>query len=355
MPRLLPVIVWLDLRFQRLTRGRFGLPDLGGLPNLLMTVPGRRSGIPRSTPLLCVPHEGRFLIAGSNWGQPSEPMWVRNLEAAGAGELRFKGRTHRFTARRLTGGDEVRVWMDRPGSSRRTSSAGKVRDLDIVYEDEALIVVNKPAGVLAVPLERRADATSVYDQIEAHFRPRGKRRPFVVHRIDRDTSGLVVFAKNVHAQDRLKLQFKRREPERIYLAVVYGEPSPPHGTWHDTLVWDQRALIQKQTHPGDPRGKEAIADYRVVESFDGASLIEVRLRTGKRNQIRLQARLRGHTLVGEERYVFGPQTLRPIAFGRQALHAARLEFAHPDDGRALVFEAPLPADFADLIERLRRR
>lgn len=258
-------------------------------------------------------------------------------------------------ARRLAAGDVVRVWMDRPGSSKPATSGGKIRDLHIIYEDDALIVVNKPAGLLAVPLERRAEAPSVYDQIEAHFRSRGKRRPFVVHRIDRDTSGLVVFAKNGGAQDRLKQQFKRREPERVYLAVVYGEPSPPRGTWHDTLVWDQRALIQKETHPDDPRGKEAIADYQVLESFGAASLIEVRLRTGKRNQIRLQARLRGHTLVGEERYVFGPQTLRPIAFGRQALHAARLEFLHPDDERPLVFEAPLPADLAELIERLRRQ
>lgn len=258
-------------------------------------------------------------------------------------------------ARRLAGGDVVRVWMDRPGSAKPAVSGGKVRDLDIIYEDEALIVVNKPAGLLAVPLERRADAPSVYDQIEAHFRPRGKRRPFIVHRIDRDTSGVVVFAKSAGAQNRLKEQFKRREPARVYLAVVYGEPSPPQGRWHDTLVWDRRALIQKETHPDDPRGKEAIADYRVLESFVGASLIEVRLRTGKRNQIRLQARLRGHTLVGEERYVFGPETLRPIAFGRQALHAARLECVHPDDGRPLTFEAPLPADLVELIERLRRR
>ena len=258
-------------------------------------------------------------------------------------------------ARRLADGDVVRVWMDRPGSARPVSSAAKVHDLDILFEDDALIVVNKPAGLLAVPLERRAEATSVSDQIEAHFRSRGKRRPFVVHRIDRDTSGVVVFAKNAGAQARLKQQFKRREPERVYLAAVYGEPSPAQGTWRDTLVWDRRALIQKETHPGDPRGKEAIADYRVLETFGGASLIEVRLRTGKRNQIRLQARLRGHTLIGEARYVFGPETLRPITFGRQALHAARLECLHPDTGQPLRFEAPLPADLADLIARLRRQ
>ena len=118
-------------------------------------------------------------------------------------------------------------------------------------------------------------------------------------------------------------------------------------------MWDQKVLIQKETHPRDPDGKEAIADYRVLETFTGASLIEVRLRTGKRNQIRLQARLRGHTLVGEERYVYGPQTLRPIDFERQALHAARLEFRHPDDDRPLEFEAPLPADLMGLLDMLK--
>lgn len=261
--------------------------------------------------------------------------------------------TKEDAARRLASGDAVRVWMDRPGSSVKRASGAKIGDLHIVYEDEALIVVDKPAGLLAVPLERRAEAPSVYDLIENHFRPRGKRKPFIVHRIDRDTSGLVLFAKNGRAQAQLKEQFKRREPERVYLAVVYGVPAPPRGTWRDQLVWDQKVLIQKETHPQDPRGKEAIADYEVLEAFAGAALIEVRLRTGKRNQIRLQARLRGHTLVGEERYVYGPQTLRPIDFDRQALHAARLEFRHPDDDRPLMFEAPLPSDMSELLARLR--
>jgi 23S rRNA pseudouridine1911/1915/1917 synthase len=261
----------------------------------------------------------------------------------------------RQAAQRVATGDVVRVWMDRPGSSVKRAAGAKIGDLHIIYEDDALIVVNKPAGLLAVPLERRAEATSMFDLIEAHFRPRGKRKPFIVHRIDRDTSGLVVFAKNGRAQTVLKEQFKRREPERIYLAVVYGQPTPPSGTWRDHLVWDQKVLIQKETHPNDPSGKEAIADYRVIETFEDASVIEVRLRTGKRNQIRLQARLRGHTLVGEERYVYGPQTLRPIDFDRQALHAARLEFRHPDDNRPLQFEAPLPADLVELIDALRRR
>jgi 23S rRNA pseudouridine1911/1915/1917 synthase len=175
----------------------------------------------------------------------------------------------------------------------------------------------------------------------------------VVHRIDRDTSGLVVFAKSAAVQAHLKGQFKRRQPERVYLAVVYGAPEPPSGVWRDHLVWDRRALVQKETHPRDPRGREAISAYRTLEAFPGAALIEVRLRTGKRNQIRLQARLRGHTLVGEERYVYGPETLRPIEFPRQALHAARLEFLHPVGGRPLVFVAPLPDDITGLLRQLR--
>jgi 23S rRNA pseudouridine1911/1915/1917 synthase len=258
---------------------------------------------------------------------------------------------------RLAAGDEVRLWMDRPGSAKRRTTPGDDRDLRVVYEDEALIVLNKPAGLLAVPLpkERRHDAPSVFEDLKIYLWQRGRRRPFVVHRIDRDTSGLVLFAKSESAQNTLKEQFKRHEPERVYQAVVYGHPSPPAGTWRDHLVWDLKALIQKETHPRDPQGKEAVCHYKVIEQLAGASLIEVTLVTGKRNQIRIQARLRGHTLVGEQRYVYGPDALRPIAFPRQALHALRLSFGHPRDGREMRFEAPLPEDLVALVARLRRR
>ena len=257
-------------------------------------------------------------------------------------------------SRRLMSGDRVRLWMDRPGSAKRRPRTGPVGELDVIYEDDRIIVVNKPAGLLAVPLERRSDAPSVYEQIEDRLRSHGKRRPFVVHRIDQDTSGLVVFAKEAQTQRALKDQFKRREPARVYRAIVYGVPDPREGTWRDFLVWDEKALIQKETHPHDPRADEAICTYRVIEAFDGASLIEVRLRTGRRNQIRIQARLRGHTLVGEARYVYGPDSLRPIPFGRQALHAYRLTLVHPQDDRVLELEAPLPPDMTDLLARLRR-
>ena len=257
-------------------------------------------------------------------------------------------------ATKLGRGDRIRVWMDRPGSSR-SRTPGRSGDLHILHEDECLIVLDKPAGLLAVPLERKEHADSVVDQLVTHLRPQGKRKPLVVHRIDRDTSGLVVFAKTTAAQGALREQFKRHSVERVYRAVVYGQPDPPSGVWRDRLVWDHKALIQKETHPRDPKGKDAVCRYEVLERFAETSLIEVRLETGKRNQIRLQSRLRGHTLVGEKRYVYGPEALRPIVFPRQALHAFRLAFVHPVTGRTMRFEAPMPKDLVALIARLRSR
>ncbi|HEX4348718.1 MAG TPA: RluA family pseudouridine synthase [Vicinamibacterales bacterium] len=258
-------------------------------------------------------------------------------------------------ARKLAEGDRVRVWMDRPGSARkRLGHAAAKGALPIVYEDDAIIVVDKPAGLLTVPLARREDAASVEDLLLDHLRSRGKRRPLVVHRIDRDTIGLVAFATRPELQQRLKDQFRRHEAERVYLAVVYGIPDPEAGTWRDKLVWDQTALVQKATHARDPRGAAAISRYKVVESFEETSLVEVRLVTGKRNQIRLQARLRGHTLVGEQRYTYGPGELRPIEFPRQALHAHRLGFTHPATGQPMLFTSPIPADMSSLLAELRR-
>jgi 23S rRNA pseudouridine1911/1915/1917 synthase len=293
----------------------------------------------------------RFLAAGERLGsrrKAAEALARRKVF------LNEREVTAADAATLLSAGDQVRVWIDRPGTSKRPRSIGEPRDLRIVYEDEHLVVLDKPAGVLAVPLARRAGARSVYEDLKTHLRgPR--RRPFVVHRIDRDTSGLVLFAKTARAQEQLKAQFKRHEPERTYIAVVYGRVTPTAGTWRDRLVWDAQSLIQKETHPRDPHGKDAICHYRVIEELGPVSVIEVSLVTGRRNQIRLQARLRGHMLVGEQRYTFGPDRLRSIPFPRQALHAQRLAFRHPATGRELRFETPLPEDLAQLIATLRKR
>jgi 23S rRNA pseudouridine1911/1915/1917 synthase len=301
------------------------------------------------------PHEAgvaldKFLAAADRLGSRSKAaaarergkVFVNNTEAGSA-----------HAGLRLSSGDVVRVWEDRPGSAKRRASPFKSGDLRILYEDQYLIVLDKPAGLLAVPLEKRGEETSIFDQIVDHLRSHGKRKPHVVHRIDRDTSGLVLFAKDPRTQGALKAQFRDRTPQRVYLAVVYGKPQPPAGTWRDYLVWDTKALIQKETHPKDPRAAEAISDYKVLETFETTSLIEVRLTTGKRNQIRIQARLRGHTLVGEIRYTFGPDDLRPIRFARQALHAWRLSFRHPAEDRVMKFESPLPDDLRQLLSRLR--
>lgn len=260
-------------------------------------------------------------------------------------------------ATRLASGDAVAVWMDRPGSAHRRPVRGAKRgELPIVYEDDAIVVVNKPTGLLTVPLPRRQDAPSVEELLEDHLRSKRGRRPLVVHRIDRDTSGLVLFATRPDAQARLKDQFRRHSAERVYLAVVYGVPHPAQGWWVDTVVWDDDELIQKQTHDRDPRGKPAKSRYRVVETFgSAASLVEVSLVTGRRNQIRLQARLRGHTLVGEQRYVYGPEDIRMIDFNRQALHAARLGIRHPLSAQPMSFESPLAEDIVKLISDLRAK
>src|SRR5581483_4902701 len=250
----------------------------------------------------------KFLAAPGRLGSRA-----RAAAALERGKIFLNGRDADLSlaANRLNQGDVVRLWIDRPGSGRTPPERWRfderqARDLHILFEDDALVVLNKPAGLLAVPLPRQPDEPSVYGELERYLKTRRKPRPLVVHRIDRDTSGLVLFAKRGDAQRRLKEQFKRHEAVRIYRAVVYGCPAPSAGTWRDRLVWDDDALVQKETHPRDPRGKDAISEYRVIETFDAASLVEVRLVTGKRNQIRLQARLRGHTLVGERRYVYGP-------------------------------------------------
>jgi 23S rRNA pseudouridine1911/1915/1917 synthase len=247
--------------------------------------------------------------------------------------------------------------------SRRTSRVAttsgrrgrRSREIDVVYEDDSIVVINKPAGLLSVPLERNPAAPSAQERLEERYRSHGKRRLFAVHRIDQDTSGLVVFARSVSAQRVLVEQFKRREPERVYWAIVQGHPDPPAGLWRDRLAWNSKALIQKVAGPGDADAEEAISDYKVVEGLRNASLLEVRLRTGRRNQIRIQAALRGHPLIGERRYLSDTPRAAVIHFERQALHAVHLTFRHPRDGRTITLQAPPPPDFVDLLARLRLR
>lgn len=258
--------------------------------------------------------------------------------------------------RRLQPGETVRLWLDRPGSAARRNYAGngkRIADLHLIYEDPTLLVVNKPAGLLSVPLPAKPDEPSLLEKVTTHLRGQGLNRAFIVHRIDRDTSGLVVFTKSFPAQQKLKHQFERHEPERIYHAFVYGQPQPDKGMWRDELVWDQEELKQKAASGKDAEKQEAESQYRVLEKYAEAALVEVSLITGKRNQIRIQAGLRGHPLIGERQYVYQHKPAVRIEFPRQALHALRLSFRHPQDGRKVKFEAALPADLQQLQKQLR--
>jgi 23S rRNA pseudouridine1911/1915/1917 synthase len=292
----------------------------------------------------------KFLAAGDRLKSRSRAAW-----ALDRGKVILNGTEagSRDAARLLAEGDLVRLWLDRPGSARRQLESIDSGDVPVVYEDEALIVLDKPAGLLAVPLDHPGGESSVHDRLQNRLRSHGGRQSFIVHRIDRDTSGLIVFARDERAQRALRAQFKRREAERVYAAVVHGCPDPPDGVWRDRLVWDEAASLQRRARATDERGKDAVTGYRVLDAFRRASLLELRLQTGRQHQIRVQADLHGHPLVGEPRYTASLDPSRAIPFARQALHAHRLAFAHPANGRLVQCEAPLPADLVALIAQLR--
>jgi 23S rRNA pseudouridine1911/1915/1917 synthase len=264
-------------------------------------------------------------------------------------------------ARVVAEGDVVRLWRDRPGSAARRVAPARPRDgLETIHEDDALIVVNKPAGMLTVPLDGAApagagDTASVLERLQQRFRSHGGREPHVVHRIDRDTSGCVVFALTARARAALMAQFAERTPERVYTAVVHGRPRPDAGTWHDRLVWDDEICLQRPARPDDRDVVDALSDYRVVEAFAEASRLEIRLQTGRQGQIRAQAMLHGHALVGDRRYRPRGGVVEGVpTFPRQALHAERLAFVHPDGVTRVDVRAPLPPDLEKLLARLKR-
>src|SRR5262245_42516077 len=178
-------------------------------------------------------------------------------------------------ARRLQKGETVRLWMDRPGSAERRYAERRESGLHLLYEDSSLLVINKPAGLLTVPLPSDPGEPSLLDQLKHHLRSHKKTEPLVVHRIDRDTSGIVLFAKTHEAQRNLKDQFERRSAERVYLTVVYGHPKPESGTWRDFLIWNQDALKQLPAERSARKAKDAICRYRTLEKFQETALIEV--------------------------------------------------------------------------------
>lgn len=219
--------------------------------------------------------------------------------------------------------------------------------LQILFEDEHLLAVNKPAGLLSVALPHRDDP-HLADLVLRRARTRGEHA-HAVHRLDRETSGVVVFAKTDAAKVALDAAFRGRSVHKHYLALVHGRPHPAAGTIR-SFIRDQGAHATSSRAP-IPGGKSAVTHYRVLEQFAQAALVACEPETGRFNQIRLHFVDRGHPLVGERKYAIASRF--PLRFKRFVLHAQRLEFAHPITARALVIDAPLPHDVDELLARLR--
>ncbi len=250
---------------------------------------------------------------------------------------------------RIAEGDRILLRHD-PGTAyttpRRSPRTGGYR---VVHEEAGFLVADKEPGVLTVPgAARRGD--SLLELVEEAYRRRGHRdrRALAVHRIDRFTSGLVVLARPGPAFESLREQFASRRPERVYLAVAEGRVEPESGELVHRLAENPKSRKVHAVRPGE-EGRWSASSYRVIERFAHASLLEVRLRTGRRNQIRVQLAAGGHPLVGDVAYGNSSKLI-----GRTALHAHRLRFAHPSTGKPSSFEAPPPGDFRRLLSALRR-
>ena len=234
--------------------------------------------------------------------------------------------------------------------------------LTIVFEDEHLIVIDKPAGLVVHPAAGNLDGTLV-NALLHHCRGQlsgigGVERPGIVHRIDKETSGLLVVAKTDKAHEGLARQFADHSIERAYFAIVQGRPMPPAGTVSGFIGRsDHDRKKMAVLHELNKRGKHAVTHYRTVEAFAAASLVECRLETGRTHQVRVHMASIGHALLGDPVYGRTPTRFRPLLnqlrFARQALHAAVLGFIHPVTGAALRFESALPADMAGLLVELR--
>lgn len=235
--------------------------------------------------------------------------------------------------------------------------------LVVVFEDDHLIVVDKPAGMVVHPAAGNPDGTLV-NALLHHCKGQlsgigGVARPGIVHRIDKDTSGLLVVAKSDKAHEGLSKQFKDHSIHRRYLAVCAGHPNPTDGTIEGRIGRsDANRKKMAVLDPNSSRGKHAVTHYKVLKTLDSCALIECRLETGRTHQVRVHCASIGNALLGDPIYGRTPAKLRPVlkslGFERQALHAASLGFVHPLSGEWRIFEAEMPGDMQELIDQTTR-
>ncbi|SEL95869.1 ribosomal large subunit pseudouridine synthase D [Syntrophus gentianae] len=235
--------------------------------------------------------------------------------------------------------------------------------LSILYEDHDLLVLDKPAGLVVHPAAGHAEGTLV-NALLYHCRDLsgigGVLRPGIVHRLDKDTSGLLVVAKTDLAHSGLAAQFKRHQVGKTYFALVYGDPREDQGLID--LPVGRHPVERKKMSTKSRRGKEAITSWKIAERFGVAALLSVDIKTGRTHQIRVHLAAMGHPVVGDPVYggsrrlsAIGDPVIKTLLKGmdRQALHAARLSFVHPGTGRTMEFYAPPPPDIAELCTFLR--
>ena len=294
----------------------------------------------------------------------------RIQKAADAGMIYVNGRAVKsnYKVRPL---DVVTLMMDRP----RYDDTIEPEDIpiDIVYEDDCLMVVNKAAGMVVHPGCGNYHGTLV-NAVAWHLRDMAGYDPNdpavgLVHRIDKDTSGLLVVAKTADAKTELGAQFFNKTTRRSYEALVWGNIAEDSGVIEGNIGRDPRDRLRMTVFaPGSETGKSAVTHYRVIERFGYVTLVECRLETGRTHQIRAHMRHIGHPLFGDERYggteiLRGERTASYKAFigncmkvcGRQALHARTLGFSHPVSGRPMDFTSPLPDDMEQLLQKWRGR
>jgi len=242
--------------------------------------------------------------------------------------------------------------------------------LDILYQDSDVVVLNKPAGLVVHPAPGHASGTLVNALL--HHCPDlggigGEIRPGIVHRLDKDTSGTMVVAKNAAALEALAKQFKDRTVRKTYLALVYGELKKDAGTID--LPIGRHPVHRKKMSTTTRKGRRAETSWRVCEKFKGITLLELTLKTGRTHQIRVHCAAMGHPVVGDQVYCSrkrlkdmdrlfsgksSPMVAQLKAVSRQMLHARRLRLTHPSTGEIMTFESAIPTDMEMVIEKLRR-
>ncbi len=262
--------------------------------------------------------------------------------------------------------DEVRVVLTHP--PHENLLVAEDLPIDIIYEDDDVIVVNKVAGMVVHPGHGNYSGTLVNGLIHhvENLPTNSNERPGLVHRIDKDTSGLLVVAKNENAMSKLALQFFNKTTERIYYALVWGNIEEDQGTITGNIGRSLKNRLQMTVFPDGDFGKHSVTHYKVIERFSYVTLVECQLETGRTHQIRAHFKYIGHTLFNDARYG-GDQILKGTTFTkykqfvdncfkvlpRQALHAKTLGFIHPTTNKMMCFNSEIPEDFQAALEKWR--